>query len=320
MSISRKNDVYGLFDETRVPTLELVYSDEGTVAVHCPHRILITGAAGQLGRELQLAIAKRPDISADYADKNILDIADADQVNNFLNGKNYTHIINCAAYTAVDRAEKEPETCAKVNVLGAKNLAEAIKGTGTRLIHISTDFVFDGEKRLPYTETDNPHSLSVYGSTKLAGEKEILTNSPDAIIIRTGWLYSTFGRNFVKTIIEKAKVGQPLTVVDDQIGTPTYAADLAQVILDIIEHKKWIPGVYHFSNAGETSWFGFAEAILNLSGIYTSLKPCGTGDYPALATRPAYAVLDKKKITETFGISLIDWRKSLAKCIESLSK
>ena len=274
---------------------------------------LVTGANGQLGNELKLLLQDK----AVYVDRAELDITDAEAVQAYAAKQKWEAIINCAAYTAVDKAESDAETAEKINVLGPENLAK----TGIPLIQISTDYVFDGRNCRPYNEDDEPHPQSVYGRTKLAGEQAVLQNAATAVIIRTAWLYSTFGNNFVKTMRRLGKERASLNVVFDQAGTPTYARDLAQAIVDILPQIK--PGtkeVYHFSNEGVCSWYDFTLAIHRLAGIRTcKVSPLHTDEYPAKASRPHYSVLDKTKIKLTYGIEIPHWETSLKTCIQKLA-
>lgn len=320
MGISRRNDLLSLRRELAIPTLELAYTEEGGIAIHAPHRLLVTGANGQLGRELRNILQDIPAVSADFADKEVLDITDTGQVEAFFHNKHYSHIINCAAYTAVDRAETQPEQCRRVNVDGVANLLDAISDTTTVLVHISTDYVFDGEADRPYTETDTKHPLSVYGQTKSESEDLIMARRPDSIIVRTGWLFSAFGHNFVKTILDRAARGASLRVVNDQTGTPTYAADLAASILRIINHRTSLPGIYHFSNLGQTSWYDFAKTIVAMAGLECIIEPCTTAQYGAPAVRPAMSVLDKTKIINDFDFNIPHWEDALSRCLKEIAK
>lgn len=272
---------------------------------------LVTGANGQLGNELKLQLQDK----AVYVDRAELDITDAEAVQAYAAKQKWEAIINCAAYTAVDKAESDAETAEKINVLGPENLAK----TGIPLIQISTDYVFDGRNCRPYNEDDEPHPQSVYGRTKLAGEQAVLQNAATAVIIRTAWLYSTFGNNFVKTMRRLGKERASLNVVFDQAGTPTYAGDLAQAIVDILPQIK--PGtkeVYHFSNEGVCSWYDFATAIMAQSDLDCEVLPIESKDYPMPAVRPSYSVLNKAKIKKDFGIKINHWAVSLADCVEKL--
>lgn len=270
-------------------------------------KIMITGAKGQLGRELTALL---PD--AILTDVDTLDITDLDAVKAFVADNAVETIINCAAYTAVDRAEDDAELAAKINVLGPENLAKC----GAKLIHVSTDYVFDGQGHCPYRESDATKPVSVYGRTKLAGEEAVLANADVAVVIRTAWLYSGYGNNFVKTMRRLGAERPSLNVVSDQIGTPTFAADLAAAIVKILPQlSKDKRGVYHFTNEGVCSWYDFALKIMQLSGLECAVNPIPSSAYPTKATRPFYSVLDKSKIKETFGVQIPHWEDGLVRCL-----
>jgi len=279
------------------------------------NKILVTGAHGQLGTELNFLSSLLENHSFVFVDRNDLDITDVDSVNNFFSKEKYPAVVNCAAYTAVDKAETEKETAFKVNANGAGNLAAACKQVNAKFIHFSTDFIFDGTNSVPYKEEDKSNPLSVYGGSKLAGEERVLLNNPDTILIRTSWVYSSFGNNFVKTILKLCKEREQLNVIYDQIGTPTYARDLAAVVLKIVGSEEWKPGIYNYSNEGVASWYDFAIAIRDIAGLKTKILPIETCQYPTPAERPKYSVLNKAKIKETFGLEIPHWRESLEKCI-----
>ena len=284
--------------------------------------ILITGAKGQLGSEIQKICTRYPGFHFIPTDVEELDLTDKATVTNFINAHTVDYIINCAAYTAVDKAEDEVELCYKINRDAVNNLAEAAAGKA-KIIHVSTDYVFDGQAAVPYRETDPTRPQSVYGKSKLAGEEALLRACPESMIIRTAWLYSVYGNNFVKTMLRLGKERPALKVVSDQQGTPTYAADLAQVLLFLIVHAEktgdFPAGIYHYSNAGTTNWFDFTKKILQLAGITTcTVHPLTTEQYPVKAARPRYSVLDKTKIRETFGITVPEWEESLQRCIRLL--
>ncbi len=282
-------------------------------------KILITGANGQLGKSLERILATRPDIETTFTDVENLDLTDREAVENAITTGGYDFIINCAAYTAVDRAESEEVAAARINTEAVGNIARAARAARVKVIHVSTDYVFSGNHHRPYDELDEPYPTSVYGRTKLEGEGMLTSFCPDAVIIRTAWLYSEYGNNFVKTILKKGKELGALSVVCDQIGTPTYAGDLAEAITAILDSDNWTPGVYHFTDEGVASWYDFAIEILNLGGEpQVKVSPCATKDYPTPATRPSYSVLDKTKIKRTFGISIPYWKDSLRKCISRL--
>jgi len=274
---------------------------------------LVTGASGQLGSELKNMLKN----NGVYLDKSDLDITDYDLVNRFfVKNKNIVAIINCAAYTAVDRAETDVELATKVNVEGAKNLAK----TGLPVVQISTDYVFDGNKSTPYIESDATNPKSVYGKTKLMGEKEVLENAKTAVVIRTSWLYSKYGKNFLKTMIKLGSEKEKLDVVFDQVGTPTYAADLAKVILDLLPQiKNGTKEIYHFSNEGVCSWYDFAKEIMNLEGLKCEVRPIESKDYQTIAARPSFSVLNKNKIKQTFCVKINHWRESLEKCLKDMA-
>lgn len=272
---------------------------------------LVTGANGQLGCELRRLIP-----NAVFADSKMLDITGTTDVMNFVREKNIDLIINCAAYTAVDKAESEPDIARRVNVDGVRNLAL----TGVPLIHISTDYVFDGKGHRPYSPSDKTNPVSVYGQTKLQGENVIMGITKTAVIIRTAWLYSAYGNNFVKTMLRLGAERDELNVVTDQIGTPTWAADLAAAIVKVAGALK--PGtraIYHYSNAGACSWYDFAHSIMELSGLKCKVNPINTAQYPTPAKRPHYSVLDKGDIVRDFGVSVPHWRDSLKKALDEFA-
>ena len=271
-------------------------------------KILITGAKGQLGTELAKLLPEA--ILTDVAD---LDITNTQAVNDFVSSHDVGTIINAAAYTAVDKCEDEEEFAFKINVDGPRNLAM----TGAKIIHISTDYVFDGTGHLPYTEDDDPAPTSAYGRTKLAGEWQILDNAKIGVVIRTAWLYSPYGNNFVKTMRKLGSEKDELNVVVDQIGTPTYAADLAKAIVKIIpQMNERNKGIYHFTNEGVCSWYDFATEIMAMSGLNCKVNAIPSSAYPTKAKRPHYSVLSKQKIKQTFGVEIEHWRKGLEQCLK----
>jgi len=283
-------------------------------------KILITGCNGQLGNEMQLL--EKENLQHTYFNTDVaeLDITDQAAVEKFVNDNEIDGIVNCAAYTAVDKAEDNKELCTALNTVAPAYLAAAIEKRGGWLIQISTDYVFNGTKHTPYVETDTPCPDSVYGSTKLAGELGVTKFCKRTMIIRTAWLYSTFGNNFVKTMIRLGKEKPELGVIFDQIGTPTYARDLAVAIFAAI-NQGVKPGVYHYSNEGVISWYDFTKAIHRIAGITTCrVRPLHTEEYPTPANRPHYSVLDKTKIKQTYGIEVPYWEESLAECIEILRR
>lgn len=282
--------------------------------------ILITGCNGQLGNELQLLEKNYSEHTFFNTDVHELDITNAEAIDKFISSNNIDIIINCAAYTAVDKAESNKELCQVLNADAPAYLAKAISKRNGWMIQVSTDYVFDGTKNTPYVETDSPCPNSVYGSTKLDGEKAVEQACKNTMIIRTAWLYSSFGNNFVKTMMRLGKEKEELNVIFDQIGTPTYARDLAIAIMTAVE-KGIVPGIYHFSNEGVISWYDFTKAIHRLSGITSChVRPIHTEEYPTAATRPHYSVLDKTKIKKTYGIEIPYWEDSLAECINILNK
>lgn len=283
-------------------------------------KILVTGSNGQLGRELHHVLEQDMPGITTYVDLAQLDLTDSEAVSRFVADGGFTHAVNCAAYTAVDKAESEPEACRAVNVDAISNLAKAAAATGMKVIHISTDYVFDGAASTPYREDAPTNPRSCYGLTKRDGETALLHLLPDSIILRTAWLYSPVtDRNFIGAILRKARNGERLRVVSDQRGTPTYARDLARVISHILSFPQWMPGIYHFTDEGETSWYSFAKAIVELAGMPdTDIVPIPTTDYPTPAVRPMYSVLDKTKIKDTFGIAIPHWRDSLPEAIDRI--
>lgn len=282
--------------------------------------ILITGCNGQLGNEMQLLEPQHPEHTFLNTDIDELDITNQEAVNHFIAEHAIDGIVNCAAYTAVDKAEDNHQLCTALNTEAPAYLAAAIESRGGWLIQISTDYVFDGTNHIPYVETDTPCPDSVYGSTKLAGELGVTKFCKRTTIVRTAWLYSTFGNNFVKTMLRLGKERPELGVIFDQIGTPTYARDLAVAIFAIID-KGVIPGIYHFTNEGVTSWYDFTKAIFRIADINTcKVRPLHTSEYPTPATRPHYSVLDKTKIKADFNIEIPYWEDSLSECIKKLNQ
>ena len=281
--------------------------------------ILITGANGQLGREMRRVLNGDIEFHPIYTDVDELDITDAEAIDKMLATAKVDYIVNCAAFTDVDAAETNVELCSKLNVEAPALLAQAATKHGARLIHVSTDYVFDGTNCRPYREDDPVCPTSTYGITKAQGEQRILDLAPESIIIRTAWLYSPHGKNFVKTMIKLGHEKEQLRVVCDQVGTPTYALDLASVITTFIGRDEWTPGIYHFSDEGAISWYDFTQAIHRLSGITTChVLPCLSKDYPTPASRPHYSVLDKSKIKSTLGIEIPYWEESLRDCIQRI--
>ena len=280
--------------------------------------ILITGANGQLGNEMRVLSEENKEYTYFFTDVAELDICNEQAVMDFVKANHIQVIVNCAAYTAVDKAEENIEFCTKLNADAVGYLAKAAEANQAEFIQISTDYVFDGTAHTPYRETEPTCPNSVYGSTKLAGEQNALTLCSRAMVIRTAWLYSTFGNNFVKTMIRLGKERDSLGVIFDQIGTPTYARDLARAIYAAIRQGV-TPGVYHFSNEGVCSWYDFTKAIHRLAGIKDcKVNPLHTEEYPTPAKRPHYSVLDKTKIKATYGIEIPYWMDSLQACVSEL--
>lgn len=281
--------------------------------------ILITGCNGQLGNEIQLLEKEIQQHCFFNTDVEELDITNQLAVEQYVAQNKIDGIINCAAYTAVDKAESNKELCTSLNTVAPAYLAAAIEKRDGWMIHISTDYVFNGTKHTPYVETDTPCPNSVYGNTKLAGELGVMKFCKKSMIIRTAWLYSTFGNNFVKTMIKLGKEKDQLGVIFDQIGTPTYARDLAKMIMTAV-NQGVKPDIYHFSNEGVISWYDFTKAIHRIAGITTChVKPIHTTEYPTPASRPAYSVLDKSKIKKAYGVEIPYWEESLAECINLLA-
>ena len=282
--------------------------------------ILITGCNGQLGNEIQKLEKVNPQHTFFNTDVAELDITNQLATDQFIQENKIDGIINCAAYTAVDKAESNKLLCTALNAEAPAYLAMSIEKRGGWLVQVSTDYVFDGTKHTPYVETDTPCPDSVYGSTKLAGEIAVQKLCKKTMIIRTAWLYSTFGNNFVKTMIRLGKEKSELGVIFDQIGTPTYARDLAVAIMTAV-NKGIVPGTYHFSNEGVISWYDFTKAIHRIAGINgCHVKPLHTAEYPTPANRPHYSVLDKTKIKDTYGIEVPYWEESLQECITELTR
>ena len=281
--------------------------------------ILITGANGQLGNEMRVLSAENPEYTYFFTDVAELDICNEQAILDFVKANQINVIVNCAAYTAVDKAEESIELCTKLNADAVGYLAKAAEANGAEFIQVSTDYVFDGTAHIPYQETEPTCPNSVYGHTKLAGEQNALTLCTRSMVIRTAWLYSTFGNNFVKTMIRLGKEREALGVIFDQVGTPTYARDLARAIFVAIRQGV-VPGVYHFSNEGVCSWYDFTKAIHRLAGIADcKVKPLHTEEYPTLAKRPHYSVLDKTKIKKIYNTEVPYWEDSLKECIDALS-
>lgn len=285
-------------------------------------QILVTGSGGQLGSAIQKQASSYKQFSFSYIDVNDLDLTDKIQVRHYFNQNKFDYIINCAAYTAVDLAEKEADKAYMINAEVPALLDEICNYGSTYLIHLSTDYVYDGRHSLPHVEEEDLLAVSVYAQSKLKGEMALWKNSR-AIIIRTSWLYSEYGNNFLRNMIKLSRTRDELGVVYDQTGTPTYAGDLAETILQIItfsENKGFKPGIYNYSNEGVCSWFDFAVEIMNLTGSNCLVKPIRTDEYPLVAHRPEYSVLDKRKIKNTFELKIPYWKSSLALAVQRLEK
>lgn len=282
--------------------------------------VLLTGAGGQLGQAIESFVKNRNlPFRFFYADSAKLDITNRDAVFHFVEENSIEFIINGAAYTAVDKAEGEPEIADSINHKGAEHLAQAAAEFGAKLIHISTDYVFDGTAEVPYRETDLVNPVSVYGLSKLRGEQAIEKFAKDWIIIRTAWMFSEFGNNFVKTMIRLMSERSELNVVNDQHGTPTYAVDLAEMILLIMDEPEWKSGIYHFTNSGETTWYDFALKIRELKGLNDcKVNPVTSAEYVTAARRPVYSVLDSSKIESAFGVVIPEWEEALERCLRKL--
>ncbi len=281
-------------------------------------KVIVTGANGQLGKEFQQLVSSFP-FEFIFLTKDDLSINQPAEVKKIFREHQPQYLINCAAYTAVDKAENEKDIAFQVNAAATGELAAMCKEQHAKFIHISTDYVFDGSATVPYRENDLPNPQGVYGASKSEGEKLAVKNNPESIIIRTSWLYSSYGKNFVKTMMRLMSEKEEINVVNDQFGSPTYAPDLAAAIMQIVSFGKWVPGIYHYSNEGIISWHDFAVAIKELTGSTCKINPITTAQYPTTAKRPAYSVLDKTKIQTTFGISIRGWKDGLAVCIQRLS-
>lgn len=285
--------------------------------------VLVTGANGQLGNSLRALSGRYSSYAFLFTDVDELDICDKEAVRAYVNGNQVDYILNCAAYTAVDKAEDNEALCLRINAGAVRNLGEAASEAGARILHISTDYVFDGTAHIPYVETDPTCPVSVYGRTKLAGEEALLSVCPDAVIIRTAWLYSEYGRNFVKTMLRLGKEREEISVVFDQVGTPTYAGDLAEAMCKVLEASErgaFQPGIYHYSNEGVCSWYDFTVKILQAAGLPCRVKPIESKDYPSPTARPPYSVLNKKKIKATYDLAIPHWEESLRRCMAALEE
>jgi dTDP-4-dehydrorhamnose reductase len=279
-------------------------------------KILVTGANGQLGRELQALAVHFPAFGFIFVDRSVLPIDNPAAIKDFFNGHQPAWCINCAAYTAVDKAESEKENAFRINGDAPGWLANACRNAGARLIHISTDYVFPGNSATPLKENDTTGPINVYGASKLEGERRAIEQYPDGVLlIRTAWVYSEYGNNFVKTMIRLMKERPSINVVADQIGSPTYAADLANAILHIVDAPRFVPGIYHYSDEGRISWYDFAVAIRDRIESACAVNPIPTSGFPTPAARPAFSLLDKTKIRHTYGLSIPEWHTSLDICL-----
>ena len=281
-------------------------------------KIIVIGSKGQLGNEFQELEKQYPFFQFLFYDIEEMDIVNKDLVEKGIREVKPDYLINCAAYTAVDKAETDKEIAFAINSDAVRNIAIACSSNAVKFIHISTDYVFDGEASQPYKEDSIVNPTNIYGKSKLKGEQEALKGNTDVIILRTAWVYSIYGNNFVKTMLRLMKSKTEISVVADQYGSPTYAHDLAKVIMDIVSSDKWMPGIYHYTNEGIISWFDFASEIKKLSELSCTINPITTEEYPTPAKRPQYSVLDKTKIQQTFGVKLKDWKDSLQQCLNKM--
>lgn len=288
--------------------------------------ILVTGVTGQLGQSIKKLASQHPDYNFVFVSRDELDLADSQNITDFFQQNQFDLIINCAAHTAVDNAESEPELADAINHLATKQLAETARHHGAKLIHISTDYVFNGQHFKPYIETDDVDPQGVYGLTKLKGEQALMQfMASNALIIRTSWVYSEFGSNFVKTMLRLGRERGSLNVIFDQVGTPTYAYDLAQAIMHIVTSKAFNQAtfksdIFHYSNEGVCSWYDFAKAIFELSDVECDVNPIETKDYPTPAKRPHYSLLNKAKIKQTYNLTIPYWKDSLKQCLTALQE
>jgi len=282
--------------------------------------VLVTGSKGQLGNEVQVLAPSYSQFEFIFTDVEELDICDRKAVENYFAKRKIDVLLNCAAYTAVDKAEEDVELCYRINEKAVGILGEIAAEYGTRVVHVSTDYVFDGTSCRPYTEDMPVCPATVYGKSKLAGEQLLMDACPAAVIVRTSWLYSSFGNNFVKTMMRLGKVRDTLNVIFDQVGTPTYAADLADTLLQIISADKFVPGIYHYSNEGVCSWYDFTISIHKMAGINCRVLPIESKDYPAKTPRPHYSVLNKNKIKSNYNIQISHWEDGLRRCMDILTE
>ncbi|WP_405208900.1 dTDP-4-dehydrorhamnose reductase [Aquimarina sp. LLG6339-5] len=280
-------------------------------------RVLVTGGDGQLGKCIKVLEKYYPNLNLSFTSSKDLDITNKKNIAEFFKNNPWDYVVNCAAYTNVEQAEKESEKAFLVNAEGVKNLAEACALNELILIHISTDYVFDGKKKAPYTEEDIPNPINVYGKSKLFGEQYIQEILEEYFIVRTSWLYSQFGKNFYKTILKKSKTEKKLTITTAEVGTPTNANDLAKFLLQIIASRSNEYGIYHFSNMGSSTWYDFAKEIIKVSGKQDIIKLEKTDNYPTFAQRPKYSVLSKKKINNRLAFNILTWKNSLKESVKN---
>jgi dTDP-4-dehydrorhamnose reductase len=292
-------------------------------------KILVTGGTGQLGQSIKRLANQYPNFEFTFPERDVLDLTEQKSIADYFNQHSFQYIINCAAYTAVDKAESEPENADQINHRSVEEIEKIAKKQNSTLIHISTDYVFNGQSFKPYTEDNKTSPTSVYGLTKLHGEQAVLEQDSAGCIIRTSWVYSEYGNNFVKTMLKLGKERDSLGVIFDQVGTPTYALDLAQAIMDIVIENEESgilsedspeQRIFHFSNEGVCSWYDFAKAIFEISGVDCHVNPIETKDYPTPAKRPHYSVLNKAKIKSAFGIEIPYWKDSLSNCLQRLKE
>jgi len=282
-------------------------------------KTLVTGALGQLGSEINSLVDDYPKIEFQFLSSKQLNIVNYNLLKEYILSNNIEAVINCAAYTAVDKAEEDKELASDVNYIGTRNLVQIMEEVNGKLIHISTDYVFDGNNSIPYTEKDPINPLGIYGETKFKGENCLFNSNVNGIVIRTSWLYSSFGNNFVKTMLRLGMQNSKLNVIFDQVGSPTYARDLAKICLNILNERDVLNedgNLYHFSNEGVASWFDFAKAIMEINNIDCEIFPIESKDFPTLASRPHYSILNKRKIKKDFKVEIPYWRDSLKDCLE----
>lgn len=282
-------------------------------------KILVTGSNGQLGSELKALSPNHPQFEFVFLTRNEAPLSDNAALTALVQQHQPAAVINCAAYTAVDKAESEREEAFQINATAVGVLAKACAETGARFIHVSTDYVFDGSGKLPRNEEDAVAPLNVYGESKLAGERAALENNPESIVLRTSWVYSAYGKNFVKTMLRLMGEKERITVVNDQHGSPTYAADLAEAILQIFAGETWAPGIYHYSNEGVTTWFDFAKEIAAFTKSACVVEPTTSENFPTPARRPAYSAMDKSKIRGTYNLAIKPWKESLHRCLQTIA-